>query len=271
MKAKAAASTGVRPLTLPMRLREQTAASGDHPLLICDDDVLTYADAQTRSAALAKGLLAFGAGKGTRVGLLYPNGADFVVGFMAAARIGAIAVPLSTFSTAPELRDLLRRSDLEILLATETFRRRDFVEALREAVPGLDLRAAPPVFNPQAPALRRIIFSAGAVDRAHTTDALLDAGQGLPDAVLHAVETSVDPADRLVIVHTSGSTSVAAASGQPEPAPSLRRQGNPVFQLAVLLDRWVGVWAARHPAGRGNVGVLEYGWRGGGTRPPRTQ
>jgi acyl-CoA synthetase (AMP-forming)/AMP-acid ligase II len=199
-----------RSLTLARRLREQAAARGDHPLLICDDDVLSYADAQARSAALAKGLLAYGAGKGTRVGLLYPNGPDFVLGWLAATRIGAIAVPLSTFSTAAELRELLRSADIEVILATAVYRRRDYVEALEQAVPWLDLQAASPLFNTQAPALRRVIFTAGIgnlVNRANTVDALLEAGRTIPDAVLEAVEASVQPADRFVIVHTSGSTS----------------------------------------------------------------
>jgi acyl-CoA synthetase (AMP-forming)/AMP-acid ligase II len=186
-----------RSLTLPERLRAQASARGDHPLLVCDDEVLSYADAAARSAALAKGLLAYGAGKGTRVGLLYPNGADFVVGCLAAARIGAIAVPLSTFSTAPELHGLLRGADIEILLGAASYRRRDYVESLHEAVAHLDLGASP-LRNPNAPALRRIVFS---------PEAILLAGQAISDAILEAVEGSVGPADRLVIVHTSGSTS----------------------------------------------------------------
>jgi hypothetical protein len=36
---------------VPALLAERTAR-GDHPLLICDDDVLTYTDAAARSAAL---------------------------------------------------------------------------------------------------------------------------------------------------------------------------------------------------------------------------
>ncbi|HEX4015591.1 MAG TPA: class I adenylate-forming enzyme family protein [Frankiaceae bacterium] len=183
--------------TLPERLREQASARGHHPLLICDDEVLTYAGAEARSAALAKGLLAYGAGKGTRVALLYPNGADLVVGVLAAARIGAIAVPLSTFSTAPELRGLLRGADIDILLATPSYRRRDYADSLREAVPDLDLTGAP-LRNVNVPALRHVIFA---------PDEILAAGQTISDAFLGAVQACIGAADRLVIVHTSGSTS----------------------------------------------------------------
>ena len=47
---------------------------------------LTYAGAADRSADLARGLLAAGLSHGSRVGLLYPNGPEFVVASLAAAR-----------------------------------------------------------------------------------------------------------------------------------------------------------------------------------------
>jgi acyl-CoA synthetase (AMP-forming)/AMP-acid ligase II len=195
------------PLTVPQLLRTRAAARGTHPVLICDDDVLTYADADARSAALAKGLLAHGAGKGTHVGLLYPNGAEFVVSWLAAARIGAVAVPISTFSTDCELLQLLRGADIEFLLATGSFRNRNYVEALLGALPELDLTAGPPIRIPACPALRRTFFPVGTVDSRWTLPALVDAGAAVGDAVLASAEENVRPSDRMVIVHTSGSTS----------------------------------------------------------------
>src|SRR4051794_4513915 len=48
--------------TAPEVLRAQAAQRGDHALLVCDDDVLTYAEADARSAELASRLTARGAG-----------------------------------------------------------------------------------------------------------------------------------------------------------------------------------------------------------------
>jgi acyl-CoA synthetase (AMP-forming)/AMP-acid ligase II len=183
------------PLTIPALLQERAAQRRDHPLLICDNDVLTYRDASDRSATLAKDLLAAGAGRGTHIGLLSPNGSDFVVGWLAAARIGAVTVPLSTFSTSAELAMLLRNADIEVLLATATFRGRDYREVLLEAAPGIDLDATTPRYLPSTPALRRVTFE--------TTGA----ATSVTDDVLAAAEASVRPSDRMVIVHTSGSTS----------------------------------------------------------------
>jgi acyl-CoA synthetase (AMP-forming)/AMP-acid ligase II len=196
------------PLTVPALLAERVAQAGDHRWLICDDEVLTYAGAAEQSAALAKGLLACGAGAGTHVGLLFPNRPAFVTAWLAAARIGAIAIPLSTFSTSAELGTLLRGADVEVLLATTSFRGRSYVDALREAVPGLDLEARPPLYDPATPALRVVAFDTRAphLDDAWTTNALVATGAEVDDDVLAAAEAVVRPSDRMVIVHTSGST-----------------------------------------------------------------
>jgi acyl-CoA synthetase (AMP-forming)/AMP-acid ligase II len=186
------------PLTVPRLLRERTTGRGDHPFLICDDEVLSYADAAARSAALAKGLLASGAGRGTHVGLLHPNSLEFVIRWLAAARIGAVSVPLSTFSTSTELGTLLRGADIEVLLATTSYRGRDYVDALADAIPELDSDNPDPLYVPATPALRRIVFD----DRT-----VVEAGAEVGDEVLAAVEDSVASSDRMVIVHTSGSTS----------------------------------------------------------------
>ena len=119
-------------------LADRATARGSRELLVCDDDVLTYADADRRSAALAKGLLAAGCGKGSHIGLLHPNGSAFVVATLAAARIGAVTLPISTLSTSAELRVLLRNADIEVLLAGRSHRGRDHVADLQVAVPGLE-------------------------------------------------------------------------------------------------------------------------------------
>ena len=117
-------------------LRAQARSRGDHPLLICDSERISYADADRLSARLARGLIGLGAGKGSHVGLLYPNGVAFVVGMLAAARVGAVVVPFSTFATARELREQLVDSDTEILLAAASFRSHDYVQQLTDAAAG---------------------------------------------------------------------------------------------------------------------------------------
>lgn len=162
--------------TLPALLR----AGIDHPLLICDDERISYAEAEFRSARLAGELVTLGAGKGTHVGLLYPNGADFVVAMLAAARIGAVVVPFSTFLTTAELRSQLLDADVEIMLSAKRFRNHDYAVRLSEVVN-------------DAPCLRHVLLE--------------PSGPTEPDREpVTALQTDVDASDVLAIIYTSGST-----------------------------------------------------------------
>ncbi len=143
--------------TVPELVRSSAARFGDRTYLVANGERLTYRDVDTRSAALAKGLLAEGIGKGSRVGILMPNSADFVVAALGVARVGAVFVPVNTFSQTRELGWLLRHSDVTHLLAHPTFLNNDYLERLEAALPGLaDQRAEQPLFVPDAPFLRAI-------------------------------------------------------------------------------------------------------------------
>jgi acyl-CoA synthetase (AMP-forming)/AMP-acid ligase II len=215
------------PLTIPRLLRERADELGERIFVVCDAARLSYRDAERRSARLARALLATGVGKGTHVGLLLPNGPEFVCAWLAAARIGAVAVPFSTLSTAAELAVLLRGSDVELLLAARSHRSHDYESTLRDAVPGLDLAGAGPVASPAVPVLRRIHIDAAssAVHPERGLDALLALADRVDEDVLEAMEREVHPSDAMVVVHTSGSTSepkgVVHAHG-----PLIRHQGN---------------------------------------------
>ncbi|CAN5673880.1 long-chain fatty acid--CoA ligase [soil metagenome] len=181
--------------TLGTVLRRQRSRAG-HPLLVCDRERISYTDAERQSAAVAKGLLALGAGKGTHVGLLYPNGTEFVIAMLAAARIGAVVVPFSTFLTAPELRGQLAGSDVVIMLATPSYRSHDYTARLTEALgPESDFTTV--LYNEGAPCLRHVILD---------TTRLRARGESVDDTFLAAVEDDVHGSDTLAIIYTSGST-----------------------------------------------------------------
>ncbi len=73
--------------SIPVFLGHCREQFGDQELVVLGDRRITYAEAEVESARMARGLLAKGVCKGTRVGVLFPNGPDFVIAFMAAAVI----------------------------------------------------------------------------------------------------------------------------------------------------------------------------------------
>lgn len=191
--------------TLAAVLRERTWARPTHPLVVCGADWLSYGAAQALSSQMARGLAALGAGKGTHVGLLLPTGTAFAVAALAVARIGAVVVPLPTFATPRELREMLVHSDVRILIATT----HDYVQRLTELLDGAELDSMDRLFCAAVPQLRHVAISDGPATAlcarggtdiqrlAHTVD----------EALIEAMEHDVDGSDPLAIVYTPGATS----------------------------------------------------------------
>jgi acyl-CoA synthetase (AMP-forming)/AMP-acid ligase II len=192
-------------------LAHQARSREDHPLLVCDGDRISYAEADFRSAELARGLIAVGAGKGTHVGLLYPNGPEFVVAMLAAARIGAVVVPFSTFVTAREMREQLLDSDVEILLSAASFRTHDYVHRLQQLLADPDFESDRRLFCPAAPQLRHvgIAYRRDAIRGGRDIERLYRLAGTVTPELLAATQDDVRGGDPLAIVYTSGSSSAA--------------------------------------------------------------
>ncbi|WP_068178592.1 class I adenylate-forming enzyme family protein [Mycobacterium sp. UM_CSW] len=193
--------------TIPALVRFSAARFGAKAFLIADDQVLTYADLDRRSAALATTLLAQGIGKGDHVGILMPNSVDWALAWFATTRIGAVAVPLNTFYRASELAWTARHADLKAILSWSRFRNQDFLDRLEEALPGLANQPEPGrIAVRKAPFLRTVAVW-GPSDRPWTTMINADGAVSAGDSdFLVDVESCVTPADDVMIIYTSGST-----------------------------------------------------------------
>jgi len=202
--------------TLPTLLRDASARFGAHEYMVLGERRVTFADAERTSAAWARGLLSLGLGKGTRVGILMPNDPEWVLAFLAAGRIGALTVTLSTLFQAPEISWGVRHNDIDTLLVTARYLNNDYLDRLEQALPGLATQTTPDLYLPEHPYLRRIVVW-GECDRPWALRgplALAEAAAAKPqvdEAFLAAVETGVVPADLLLAICTSG-TSAAPKS-----------------------------------------------------------
>ncbi len=198
------------PPTLPNVLRHAVECFGSEEFLVCGERRLTFRQADEESGILALGLLALGVGKGTRVGIMMANSPDWILCWLAAARVGALTVPISTLYQAPELRWVLEHSDIETLLVVDHYLNHDYLARL-ETISALAAQDQPHLFVPQLPYLRHVVVW-GTKERAWAMRGPDDLVQlcerhHLDRQFLASVEEQVTPADDLTIIHTSGSTS----------------------------------------------------------------
>jgi acyl-CoA synthetase (AMP-forming)/AMP-acid ligase II len=238
-------------------VRALAAVYGDRPAVALGEDVLTYAQLERRSAALARGLLARGVGKGTRVGVLHADGPSFVVAWFALTRLGALAVPISTFYRSRELRHVVRHADLQGLLLQRRIRGTDEAALLEQAFEELAGATSTRWVLRGAPHLRWVVVDGagatgtGAPAWAHDPPWLADgaAEVGIDDELLAAVEAEVHPGDLATMIYTSGQSA--------DPKGVLHTQGG-VLRKVHYLRSMMGLTGEHQPPN-----TMPFFWVGG--------
>ena len=212
---RGAASMSGERLTVPaLRAAVGARSSPSEPFVVTDDDDAHLRRARTteppRSRAASS---APGVGKGTRVGLLMPNGIAWPVVAVGASRAGATLVPLSTLLRPPELAAQLRTAGVEhlVLLA-----RRSSVATTSPTSTAI----SPELVAGTAPDGRR------AAPPAHRSRCGTTTGRGSERRPTPSSSTrstpSVRPADDLAVMFTSGSRGDAEGR-DPHPRRRARR------------------------------------------------
>ncbi|MFF5233478.1 class I adenylate-forming enzyme family protein [Dactylosporangium sp. NPDC000521] len=93
--------------TLPDTVRRHAAAQPDGIAFVAGDDRLTWAQFDARSTAFAQRLADAGLPRGTRVGVLLPDGVEVHVVYLAAMKAGMIVVAIGPRAARLEVRHLL--------------------------------------------------------------------------------------------------------------------------------------------------------------------
>jgi len=101
----------------------------------CEGRSYTYRQFNEEVNRLAHGLLQHGVNKGDKLALMMKNSDHFVFTFFAAAKIGAVAVPVNFRLTATEVQYILEQSDTAIVVCDK-----EFEQIIAEAKHGTGVR-----------------------------------------------------------------------------------------------------------------------------------
>jgi fatty-acyl-CoA synthase len=121
-------------------LAVRAAEIPQHPLVVLGDRRLSYGQVEARASALAAALYELGIEAGDRIALNLPNWPEFIVSMFAAAKLGAVIVPLNPKYTATELQYMLRHSESVVVVTAESWDGVDYLarfEGFLAALPDL--------------------------------------------------------------------------------------------------------------------------------------
>jgi acyl-CoA synthetase (AMP-forming)/AMP-acid ligase II len=124
----------------------------------------------------------------------------------AIARIGAIAIPISTMIRSNELVRVLRQSDVSGLIVQRKFLGNDYVDRLCDALPELRESDNPDLRIAKTPYLRWIVSTGDQLPLTiHDMSFLTAAARTASEELLLQIESEIHPSDQMVEIYTSGS------------------------------------------------------------------
>ena len=175
---------------------------------------LSYRELAEETDRVAKGLLAFGFGKGDRLGVWSTNNIEWLLLQLATARIGVVLVNINPAYRPRELAYALQRSEVECVVTIPSFRTSDYVAMLAELVPELTSSKPGDFKNDELPFLEHVILYDPAdpdkTQRPHpgfdTWPELLAAGERVKQESLELASAELDIDDPINIQYTSGTT-----------------------------------------------------------------
>jgi fatty-acyl-CoA synthase len=149
-----------RDYTLGQLLDQTIARCGPQDALVyADRDFrLTWYEFGVEVDRLACGLMALGVQRGEKIGLWATNVPHWIPLMFAAAKIGAVLLPLNTSYKIAEIEFALKQSDTENLFLINGFRDTDYVQTIYDLVPELKEQPRGALKSARFPFLKRVFF-----------------------------------------------------------------------------------------------------------------
>ncbi len=191
--------------TIPSFLAARAAVRPDRLVLQVEHRKWTYRELEEASALLAAELTRRGVTRGDRIALISLNSDLSVALFLAAARVGAIFIPLNPAATRADLEYLLGHSRASLIVAqpADVDRAREVSTALGRASPLVSLAEWGLAADTAGGVIERLRALGGEPDgtRADRSRPDVEARRGAG-----ARDLKSQPDDPVVVIYTSGTT-----------------------------------------------------------------
>jgi len=205
------------------------AGSGaDRPFLYYFDAPITAATVDSESDALAAALAGRGLGRGDRIALYLQNMPQFVIGLLAAWKLGATAVPVNPMLKERELRYVLSDSGARAIISLQDL----WNEVAAKAAAGTDVEVAITTSPLDYLGGQEVPPPLAGIGRALTPGALDLAELLREHAGARPASVTLGPDEVALLTYTSGTTG--------EPKGAMNTHGNVTFNATVYRD-WIGL------------------------------
>ncbi|HEY2387221.1 MAG TPA: AMP-binding protein [Candidatus Binatia bacterium] len=167
----------------------------------------TFRGALGRVQRLAKALIGLGVERGDHVALWATSRPEWVLVQLAAAKIGAVLVPVSTAYGAAELGYALEQSDATTLFTLDRIGDVDCLALLAECCPEMPGARPGRIASRRLPLLKRVaLLDDRRAPGVLSWSEVLAASAGITDHMLRRRQETVAPDDPATVVYTSGTT-----------------------------------------------------------------
>jgi fatty-acyl-CoA synthase len=188
-------------------LVDRTATRTEGDAIVFPDVRMTYPELAAATTRCARSLRGLGVGGGDKVGILMPNCLDYAIAFIAAAKLGAVTVPINGRFKAHELSHVISHADVRVLLAAAgPVAATDYPAMLADVFPDAAGQDAQALQLEAAPLLRQLVNLGGDTPGFLTRAQFEAAGEAVTDDEVETLQTRVRVRDPALLMYTSGTT-----------------------------------------------------------------
>ena len=193
--------------TLGDLLDELAIRYGNREAVVWEGARLTYSQLKKEADIFARSLLSIGIKNGDHVALISSNRPEWLIAMFAIAKIGAVTVAISTFSTKRELMWTLKHSQSRCVISISAIKNQNFIRLLKHLCPEYVSVEPGNLASESLPNLKNIIAieenSNGAIIGWHD---LRKISVQTNITTLQNVQAKVEQEEVCFILYTSGST-----------------------------------------------------------------